>query len=433
MIKVPSVAQALKDYEAAQLAIAASTKKPQPTKSGPRSNGSAKQSFEPKQPPRMTSKERKTTGPHKGHQSSSEDNYDCQKQVPCSSSIEDASDSEEDINNLARKNTGPSTDDGFDDFVDFGSVSLVSENGDYSSDYAPLISFSQRVSSAALALTNIDYESPASDDSGETEEIPRADLGDIDSPTKAKAMILKSMNMLLEKYQGPQQVTQDLVVRNQLAIQELATRISTAPPTLPVVVEPEFDQAAIEILVKTCAEEGYARAYQDYTLYFDRGFDPCVGTGSKEKLPRKSRWMCAALQEYAGIFWSTSPRVWDWAARLRAAGAGWSDEQMYICLKNDESRYLNAVRNCLFLGKLVENGYRCREVPSCFPWNEQIAQPQQYQQAHDQLQSKFYSTTIPSSEQRFGSATVSQISTQTRKASWLMDDIEYGGGQVVQG
>jgi hypothetical protein len=429
MMKAPSVAQALKDHEAAQVAIAASNKTPPLTKSVLESKGSAQQSFESKQPPKMIAKACKATGQDKEFPLC--DETDRKKQVPSSPSVEDASDYEDGISNLGRTDTGLFTAGYFDKF---GSVSPASDQGDYSNDHAPLFSFSRRLSSAAFALANRDYASPASDSSGETEEIPRPDLEDIDSPAEAKAMILKSMNMFLEKFQGPQQATQELVVKNQLAIQELATRISTTPPTLPVVVQPQFDLIAFENVVKACVEESALQAYQAYSNYFNPGSHTHISTTSKERLPRQPRWTCAALQEHPKVFWSTAPRACDWTIRLRASGAKWSAEQMYICLKNDESRYLGAVRNCLFLRNL-EHGYRYRDVPSWFPWNEQNGRKhhiQQDQQKYNQPQTRFCKFTVLSGAQNFAPATMSQLGTQTRKASWLMDDIEYGGGQIVQ-
>lgn len=126
MMRVPSVAKALKEYEAAQVAIASTNRKPQPIESTPRKIGLLQHSSEPKRPTRMTTKEHNTTGSHGKHASSSEDGFHKKQQVPSSPSVEDASDSGEEVQTLTRTDTGLSTPGYFDNFDDYGMMTIRS-------------------------------------------------------------------------------------------------------------------------------------------------------------------------------------------------------------------------------------------------------------------------------------------------------------------
>lgn len=179
---------------------------------------------------------------------------------------------------------------------------------------------------AALTLVNRDYENPASDDSGEIEEISRLDPESIESPAEAKVMILKYMNMLLEQFQGPQQATPEMVLQNRLAVQELATQILTAASTTPVFVQPQYEPAVVEAMVKPCIAQGYAQAIQIFNHYFQQGCLPQASTGSKLKLRPQARWTCAAFQEHPDLFWSTVPRALNWTVALRTSGVRWSHD-----------------------------------------------------------------------------------------------------------
>jgi hypothetical protein len=262
-------------------------------------------------------------------------------------------------------------------------------------DDSPLVEFTRRLSNAAQALADRGYKTPDSgDDSGTTEEMPRSDIGQVETAVGAQFIIASKLKEMIEQVLQKQEETFAKVAKEHVTIeaQRLATLITTQLPSAPPPVQPQQDMKFLYHLAEAAAMHGAEKANLLYQKHFCEGRLPtleqarqliCDNVG--KIVDHMHSWLILEPKNDPRYFCSTiSRRPPDWNRNRKVV---MTIDERHSCLVADETRYRSAFLTSELQanwGGLIE-GRGTSRYPSFNAQREKFAMQQQLKELQQRV------------------------------------------------
>ncbi|KAF2825404.1 hypothetical protein CC86DRAFT_419424 [Ophiobolus disseminans] len=379
----PSVAKALKEYEAVQAAMIQQKKA------------------------RVVSPSTNTDTLTRRLSNIDEEIESGKSQSPVPASVEDSVDSPTAPNyyRLGSLVSGPQDNDDDED-----------EDGD-----APLANFTKRLSSAALVLANNANQTPVSEDSDETGKIPRNEASTVSATAAAQAEvssnIFEMMQRMVQDHEETRKATEELLLANRLEAQRLETLIATQLPSAPPLADSRREVEIWNHIAYESQRYGAIQAFATYSKLlcgdnlemYNQIMQPLVDAPQADLLKLMNEIQNIQPQAHPDFFYSARSRI---PHKLR-------NRPGYYTSREEMSRRLAQE-----LG-----GVKNREAkPSRYPLVEMLTREQQEKERQNQthIQTVFLKATVANTP-NLGQQIVFHDRAD-RKDSWAMndaDDTEY--------